>query len=274
MNNVNKTNESWLPLSRGLVKHLKGMSGNSVKVFIYILIRAGFRGEMKGKMAISFSDLAMELGMHYMTAYRAVKELEPKYLTYVPARNRHEITVFTVQKYKVVSDFLADSSASSSEREELPPFAHKEGKRKRGTVEGAQTVAPESPNKLKNREEELIDLLSEYTNSEVIEKFMDLFVEIEKREYEEPTVADKIFILKDLKTFIQEYSKESEGDSESILYAAIERMMKPELKRNLFFDPHIPAKWQDYLKQVMDGIEDEYPIQKTVEDFKEFIPDD
>jgi len=264
--------ESWLPLSRGLVKHLKGMSGNSVKVFIYILIRAGFRGEMKGKMAISFSDLAMELGMHYMTAYRAVKELVPRYLTYVAARNRHEITVFTVQKYKVVADFLKDSSASSYEREEVPPFAPKKGERKGRTVQGTKTVAPESPNKLKKREEELIELLSEYRHTEVIEEFFNLFVDVEKREDEDPSVIDKLVILKDLKIFLQGYSKENEGNTETVLNAAINRMMKPELKSKLYFDLQIPAKWQDYLKQVMDGIEDEYPIQKTVQDFKEYIP--
>ena len=198
--------QSWLPLSRGLVKHLKGMSGNSVKVFIYILIRASFRGEMKGKTVISFSDLSMDLGIHYMTAYRAVKELVPKYLTYVPARNRHEITVFTVQKYKVVADFLVDSSASSYEREEVSPFALKKRKRKGGTVEGSQTVAPESPNKLKKREKELIELLSEYRHPEVIMDLVCLFVPPERRKnYEDISVDDKLSFLKNLKSFIQSH---------------------------------------------------------------------
>ena len=196
------------------------------------------------------------------------------YLTYVPARNRHGITVFTIQKYKVVADFLKDSSASSYEREEVSPFAHEKGRRKRRTVEGSQAVVQANPNKLKNREEELIELLSEYRRTEVIEEFLDLFVEVEKREYEEPSVIDKMAILKDLKTFTQEYSIESECNSESVLYAAIERMMKPELKSNLYFDPKIPTKWQDYLKQVMEGIVDDNSIKNTVEDFKEFIPDD
>ena len=267
--------ESWLPFSRGLVKHLKDMSGNSVKVFIYILIRAGFRGEMKGKTVISFSDLATELGMHYMTAYRAVKELIPQYLIYVPARNRHEITVFTVQKYKVVADFLADSSTSSYEREEVPPFAPKKGKRKGRASKSAQTDAPESPNKLKKREEELIKLFSEYTQSNMVKSYLTLFKTPEMREDgRNISLSEKITILSELKDLIQSQNDEDGRCTELHLYKAIKRILKQDSKRPLYFNTNNNRGWKQYLTKVLDDVIEKHPKLKSISEYKEFDPNE
>lgn len=211
--------------------------------------------------------------MHYMTAYRAVKELIPQYLTYVPARNRHEITVFTIQKYKVVADFLKDSSASSYEREEVSPFAHEKGKRKRRTVEGSQAVVQRSPNKLKKREEELIELLSEYSQRDMVKNYLTLFKTREMhQEGGDISLSKKITILTELKGLIQSQNDEDGRCTELHLYKAIQRILERDSKRPLYFDANNNRAWKQYLKKVINGVIEEHPKLKSISEFKEYYP--
>ena len=109
-----QTDETYVPLSRGLRDHLPGMAkGCRLALYIYLLIEAKHTGPNKGKVAASFSDLALALKVHYQTLYRAAQWLsEKEYIVYEPAKNQYGITVFTITKYKTVADFIPSGAFS------------------------------------------------------------------------------------------------------------------------------------------------------------------
>ncbi len=100
-----KTSETYVPLSRGWRAHLRKLSGNAVKPYNLLLIDAKFSGGAKGTVAATFRELAEDLNIHRQSAFKAAKELRPHYLTWTPAINQHDLTVFTVQRYKAIADF-------------------------------------------------------------------------------------------------------------------------------------------------------------------------
>ena len=122
-----KTGETYVPLSRGLEAHLRKLSGLAVKLYIKSLIRARFIGPDKGKFSASFSDLALELGVHYQSVYKAAKELKPYYIIWKPARNQYGVTVFEVQRFKTVEDFAFSHITKSSTKSEVKA-SRKQGK--------------------------------------------------------------------------------------------------------------------------------------------------
>jgi len=99
------SSESYAPISRGLRKHLAGLSGNAVKLYLELLLAADFAGPHKGKVAATFTELATRLKMHRITIYKAAKKLKPKYITWEGAKNQLDTTIFTIVKYKSVEDF-------------------------------------------------------------------------------------------------------------------------------------------------------------------------
>lgn len=96
---------------------MPGMAGGCrLALYIYLLIGARHAGPQRGKVAMSFADLALFLGVHYQTVYKAAQWLEEEgYITYKPTKNQYGVTVFTVTKYKTVADFLALSPETESE---------------------------------------------------------------------------------------------------------------------------------------------------------------
>ncbi len=122
-----KIGETYVPLSRGLETHLRKLSGLAVKLYIKSLIRARFIGPDKGKFSASFSDLALELGVHYQSVYKAAKELKPYYITWEPARNQYGVTVFEVQRFKTAEDFALSRMTKSSTKSEVKA-SRKQGK--------------------------------------------------------------------------------------------------------------------------------------------------
>ncbi len=121
------TDETYVPLSRGLEAHLPKLSGLALKLYIKSLIRAKFIGPDKGKFSASFSDLALELGVHYQSVYKAAKELKPYYITWKPARNQYGGTVFEVQRFKTVEDFALSHTTKSNTKSEVKA-SRKQGK--------------------------------------------------------------------------------------------------------------------------------------------------
>jgi len=85
----NPTNETYVPLSRGLKDHLPGMAkGYRLNLYIYLLIEARHSGPNRGKVAVSFSDLALFFDVHYQTIVKAARGLkEDGYITYQPAKS-------------------------------------------------------------------------------------------------------------------------------------------------------------------------------------------
>ena len=99
------TDETWVPVSRGLLKHLPKMSGSAVKVYLMLLMNAGVNGRRKGMVTYPMRILAADLGMDVSQLHRAIKNLTPKFVTYKAGKNQFDTTIFTIKKYKNVHDY-------------------------------------------------------------------------------------------------------------------------------------------------------------------------
>jgi hypothetical protein len=105
------SSESYAPVSRGLCEHLPTMSGNAVKLYLDLLLNAAFSGPNKGRVAVSFAQLALKLRMHKQTVHKCARELRPYFIDWTGAKNQHSVTVFMIQKYKSIKDFAVSRAA-------------------------------------------------------------------------------------------------------------------------------------------------------------------
>lgn len=103
-------NPGYVPLRRGILSHLHGMTGNEVKVYIALLCLADHR---TGKVKVTTRDLADGLDLNRSSISDALRRLaEPhndsgtRYIGYKPGKNQYEATTITILKY------LKDSSAA------------------------------------------------------------------------------------------------------------------------------------------------------------------
>jgi hypothetical protein len=104
---MSKTGETYVPLSRGIVDHLKFIKGMPLTIYIFLLAEAKFTGENKGIVKRKIRDIASELEIDYKTTHTALTKLKKlKYITIKTAKNQHSLTEFKILKYKTVSDFL------------------------------------------------------------------------------------------------------------------------------------------------------------------------
>lgn len=113
------SDETYVPVSRGLLKHLANMTSNELKVYMYLLMRASANGHAKGTIACPIELIANDLDIHYMTVYKAIQSLKPKYIKYKPAKNQYNTTRFQVQKYKNVKDFALSHKTKSVTKSEV-----------------------------------------------------------------------------------------------------------------------------------------------------------
>ena len=152
--------ETYVTLSRGLREHLAKLSGNATKLYVLLLIDAKFAEPDKGKVAASFKDLAVALGIHKSSVVRAARELRPHYIRWQSAANQYGVTIFTVQRYKVVADFAgapahqqksASTTSAPAERVQAPP-AHQRVYSTARNPHGQQGLS--ASNKGEKREEE------------------------------------------------------------------------------------------------------------------------
>jgi hypothetical protein len=155
---LGRSNQSYVPFSRGFREHLPNLSGNAVKLYVELLLAARFAGPHKGEVAVSFADLALGLGMHKQTVHAAAGKLRPHYITWKAAKNQHGITVFTIQKYKSIKDF-AVSRAAHSELTATRVPDEKIDQRMNGTLTAPSATDSSSsglavPNKLKKFKKE------------------------------------------------------------------------------------------------------------------------
>jgi len=96
--------ESFQPFSRGLIAHMKYLSGNAIKLFTYILLRVKATGEEKGCFSAFVFDCCEDLGWIAKTWYKTLKEID-SYIEYKNQKSRHHPFTITVKKYKGTNDF-------------------------------------------------------------------------------------------------------------------------------------------------------------------------
>lgn len=167
------TDETYLPLSRGIRDHLPKMVKEcrlARYVYDLLLIDAHHTGELRGKVAISIREIATFLGVHYQTAYDAVRWLkENRYITYEPAKNQNSATLFTIVKYKTVHDFPPPGAFSRGTKGSLKAPLKRP---KNESARDSDINELQDPNNSKERKdiyspeiEEIIEHLNTLTNS-------------------------------------------------------------------------------------------------------------
>lgn len=110
------TNETYVPLSRGILEHFPSLPPLSFKIYVFLLIKAEFIGKNKGKYKIPISDIANLMGVHYQTVWKCIKkDLENKFITVKPGKNQYCSTIFTILKYKTVQDFIKSALSAQVE---------------------------------------------------------------------------------------------------------------------------------------------------------------
>ena len=104
---IEVSNETYVPLSRGIRDHLIRMTGNEVKLYLYLLINARFNGPKKGQVTGTFAEISESLGWHYETTRKTMRSLiKQKYIYFLKkAINQHSTNLIFIHKYKALSDF-------------------------------------------------------------------------------------------------------------------------------------------------------------------------
>lgn len=158
---MSKTHETYVPLSRGIVEHLKVLKGTPLTVYVYLLAEAKYTGSGKGTLKKKISDIASDIEIDYKTVHLALNKLKDKYITIKPAKNQHSLTEFKILKYKTVYDFakVEQQPESPVATPEAPPVAKGEQlpkllpKQKESTVENSNNnTSLQSPKKLRSKE--------------------------------------------------------------------------------------------------------------------------
>jgi len=169
------TDETWVPLSRGIEEHLPRMVGGCrAALWLLLLVRAQHSGPNRGKVNATFRELADALGVGYSTAYRAAQDLKKVGLiAYEPAPNQHRPTAFTVSKYKGVGDFHPIVALINSEESSKTALINNEtaAKKQRKSKPDKVTNISElqDPNNDKNVNKyivEIVDYLNALTSSQ------------------------------------------------------------------------------------------------------------
>ena len=109
------TDETYVPLSRGLKEHLKDMSSHAVKVYIFLLLDARFCGPMKGALSITIRDIATDLKMNRNVVWKALQELSGKYIEIEKGKNQYSMSIINITKYKTVSDFAVHNTGQHTD---------------------------------------------------------------------------------------------------------------------------------------------------------------
>jgi hypothetical protein len=94
-----KRNFNFVMLRRGFREHLPGMSGNAVKLYVWLHLSAHFSGPKRGCVEASYEDIARSLRWNQKTLQRALTEMELRYIEIQRAANQYELTTIRIIKY-------------------------------------------------------------------------------------------------------------------------------------------------------------------------------
>lgn len=107
-------NGGFIKIRRGLREHLCSMSGNAVKLYLWLHLSANYSGPKKGCAEASYRDIADCLGWNKRTLDRAIAELKAKYIEVQRAGNQHQLTAIKILRYDhTVSNSAHDKSVVS-----------------------------------------------------------------------------------------------------------------------------------------------------------------
>lgn len=107
-----------MPIRRGLLAHLREMSGNAVKLYLFLHLNARWQpGPRRGWVEASFDDMAKALGWSQKTLQRTIEELEAKpYIEVERATNQYELTRVGILKYDLEESTSAVDKSDQSRR--------------------------------------------------------------------------------------------------------------------------------------------------------------
>jgi hypothetical protein len=95
-----KRGPGWTPIRRGLRPHLRDMSSNAVKLYLWLHLSAQFSGANRGSVESSYDDIARELGWNQKKLQRTIDELRARpYIEVVLAANQHRLTRIRILNY-------------------------------------------------------------------------------------------------------------------------------------------------------------------------------
>lgn len=110
-----KHSDSFVPLPRSWLDRLNSVSGNALKLLIFLLIEARFSGPQKGMVAVSFRELALELRIGRQSVVRAAHQLrEQGVIDWVGGKNQYGVTVFRILEYPTAVAFAGRNRDTSS----------------------------------------------------------------------------------------------------------------------------------------------------------------
>lgn len=97
-------NETYFPVSRGLIDHFRTMSGNAIKLYLLLLSKAKFVPPNKGRVLTRVTLMAEQLEWKENAIYQTLTQLK-RYLNVKFSKSRHKPLVIDINKFKSVKDF-------------------------------------------------------------------------------------------------------------------------------------------------------------------------
>jgi hypothetical protein len=115
-----KRNPGFVQIRRGLLTHLRGMSGNAVKLYLWLHLSAYWFGPKRGCVEVSYDGVMLGLGWYRKLVQRCIRELVQKsYIQVTRAANQHEVTTIKILRFNVGEcDSGEDTSVSTKNHAE------------------------------------------------------------------------------------------------------------------------------------------------------------
>ena len=131
--------------NRGFLPHLRQMSGNAAKLYLFLHLNAR---RPKRAVEMSFDDMARGNGWSLKTLQRTIEELEAKpYIEVKRATGQHSLTRIVLIPIGEQSDSAVDKSDHTSQKDfdgALDRFDHTSDRTSREVADGAMDISDHS----------------------------------------------------------------------------------------------------------------------------------
>lgn len=181
--------ESWQPLSRGFIPHMEYLSGDQIKLYIYLLLSAKAVGKEAGKLSRSAVDMADDLGWDRRKVYKIIGTIDA-YISHKLPRNRHGKIEVSILNYKNIGEFYCPTYRSTNVDSKVD--SNGPVKRTVTTSKLADTNVLQAPNKdnKDNKDNNIAANAAKGLHQELIELFFNGYKKLKKRK---PTLQAKDF---------------------------------------------------------------------------------